>query len=318
LANVFISYARRDKTRVIQLAGALEAEGLSVWWDADLAPGGRYRTIIAEQLAGADCVVVVWTAAALQSDWVQDEAEEGRQRGVLIPVMLEPVRPPAGFRQVQAADLSQWTGGAQHPEFRALAFAVRSLVQRASAGGGVQAVAAPVAEPTGSDTPPPRPAQAAPREPTPAPQPAPAPAVVATPAARPFAITGLFFSLWSWAAVTATMSVLLVVLMAPDAPDLGAYLIFSGAPLVAGAMAFSARRVGVDRMAQRVAAWVTAVAFGLALAAFLATDRDGPSKLAPGMVEIGLLAASVVFAATVAVLTLARLAGRPPPPRRTP
>ena len=34
--------------------------------------------------------------AALEADWVQDEAEEGRQRGVLIPVLLEPVRAPAG------------------------------------------------------------------------------------------------------------------------------------------------------------------------------------------------------------------------------
>src|ERR1700736_2247408 len=97
----FISYARRDKERVLQLTSALEREGLSVWWDSDLVPGRRYRQMIAEQLTLADSVIVVWTAAALQSDWVQDEAEEGRQRGVLIPVILEPVRAPAGFRQVQ-------------------------------------------------------------------------------------------------------------------------------------------------------------------------------------------------------------------------
>jgi hypothetical protein len=133
LANVFISYARRDKDRVARLTEALEGEGLSVWWDSDLVPGRRYRTIIAEQLALADSVIVVWTAAALESDFVQDEAEDGRLRGVLIPVTLEPVRPPAGFRQVQAADLSQWTGSPQHPDFRTLVFAVRSLVQVADA-----------------------------------------------------------------------------------------------------------------------------------------------------------------------------------------
>ncbi len=133
MANVFISYARRDRDRVAKLTEALESEGLSVWWDSDLVPGRRYRTIIAEQLAVADSVIVVWTTAALDSDWVQDEAEEARQRGVLIPVTLELVRPPAGFRQVQAADLSQWTGAPQHPDFRSLLFAIRSLVQVAEA-----------------------------------------------------------------------------------------------------------------------------------------------------------------------------------------
>ena len=127
MANVFISYSRRDRDRVVALASALEAEGLSVWWDPNLVPGRRFRQMIAEQLAAADCVVVVWTQASLESDWVQDEAEEARQREALIPVKLEPVIAPAGFRQLQAADLSQWTGSRQHPEFRALVSAAQAL-----------------------------------------------------------------------------------------------------------------------------------------------------------------------------------------------
>jgi hypothetical protein len=129
--NVFISYSRRDRERVIQLADALQSEGLSVWWDPNLVPGRKFRQMIAEQLAAADCVVVVWTAASLESDWVQDEAEEARVRGVLIPVMMDPVKAPAGFRQVQAADLSQWSGNPQHPEFRALVQAAKTLAQMA-------------------------------------------------------------------------------------------------------------------------------------------------------------------------------------------
>jgi hypothetical protein len=138
VANVFISYARRDRDRVLALASALEGEGLSVWWDPNLVPGKRFRDIIAAELEAADSVVVVWTAASIQSDYVQDEAEEARIRGVLVPITLEPVKPPAGFRQVQAADLSQWTGAAQHPEFRMLLTAVRTLVAaaRAAEAGG--------------------------------------------------------------------------------------------------------------------------------------------------------------------------------------
>jgi hypothetical protein len=182
VANVFISYARRDRDRVLALASGLESEGLSVWWDPNLVPGKRFRDIIATELEAADSVVVVWTAASIQSDYVQDEAEEARLRGVLVPITLEPVKPPAGFRQVQAADLSQWTGSAQHPEFRMLLTAVRALVDAArrdaeadvaaprvvadapktsAAGTGAAAAAATTEAPS----PPPRAAPAAPQAP---------------------------------------------------------------------------------------------------------------------------------------------------------
>lgn len=133
VANIFVSYARRDRERVLALVSALEHEGLSVWWDPNLVPGKRFRDIIARELEAADSVVVVWTASSIQSDYVQDEAEDARERGVLVPVKLEPVKPPAGFRQVQAADLSQWTGSNQHPEFRILLSAVHTLVEAARA-----------------------------------------------------------------------------------------------------------------------------------------------------------------------------------------
>jgi hypothetical protein len=161
VANVFISYARRDRDRVVALATALEAQGLSVWWDPNLVPGRKFRHMIAEQLAAADSVVVVWTSASLESDWVQDEAEEARQRGVLIPVKMEPVQAPAGFRQVQAADLSQWTGSPEHPEFKSLIHAARSLVEMAreakvDPGGPSGAVAAPSDPPPSLATAPPQ------------------------------------------------------------------------------------------------------------------------------------------------------------------
>ena len=64
MANVFLSYARRDRERVLALASALEREGLSVWWDPNLVPGKRFRDIIARELSAADAVIVVWTAAS--------------------------------------------------------------------------------------------------------------------------------------------------------------------------------------------------------------------------------------------------------------
>ena len=194
MANVFVSYARRDREQVLGLVSALEHEGLSVWWDPNLVPGKRFRDIIARELAAADSVVVVWTAASIQSDYVQDEAEEARERGVLVPTTLEPVKPPAGFRQVQAADLRQWTGSNQHPEFRMLLRAVRTLVEAARADDASEARAEspaperapPASSPAGAATPPPPTVSSSAQRPTlsqPTAQPTGASSAAAAPAA---------------------------------------------------------------------------------------------------------------------------------------
>jgi hypothetical protein len=49
------------------------------------------------------------------SSWVQEEADEGRERGILIPLLIDPVKPPMGFRSVQTANLVNWNGEIQSP-----------------------------------------------------------------------------------------------------------------------------------------------------------------------------------------------------------
>jgi len=41
----------------------------------------------------------------MNSDWVLEEAEEGRRRKILVPILIEDVAPPLGFRRIQAAAL---------------------------------------------------------------------------------------------------------------------------------------------------------------------------------------------------------------------
>ena len=89
MADVFLSYAREDRDRAKALTGALEAAGLSVWWDRDLVPGPSYDDAIERELNGASCVLVLWSSRSIRSDWVKDEAEAGKARGVLINVLLE-------------------------------------------------------------------------------------------------------------------------------------------------------------------------------------------------------------------------------------
>lgn len=108
MADVFVSYARDDRDRVAPLVEAIVANGWSVWWDQEIGPGAAFRRVIEDELAAARCVVVVWTANSVESDWVNAEASEGLARRVLVPVRFEDIRIPLVFRQTQACDLFGW------------------------------------------------------------------------------------------------------------------------------------------------------------------------------------------------------------------
>ena len=100
--DVFVSYASTDRDRIAPLVQALEGGGWSVWWDRHLEAGTAFDREIQHALDESKCVIVVWTEASVESDWVLAEAGDGLERGILIPVMLDDVRPPLAFRRTHA------------------------------------------------------------------------------------------------------------------------------------------------------------------------------------------------------------------------
>ncbi len=118
MTDIFISYASSDRERIKPLVEALEKLGWSLWWDTAILPGVSWNDEIAHALDSARCVVVVWTSASIQSEWVKEESREGQKRHVLIPVLLDHVEIPLGFRGIQAANLADWQGHSEHPEFQ--------------------------------------------------------------------------------------------------------------------------------------------------------------------------------------------------------
>ena len=105
MKSIFLSYAREDASKAKKVASELERAGHDVWWDRDLGGGSRFAAAIEAELQRRDVVLVLWSQAALQSDWVKDEAAVGRDSGRLLPVLIEAVEPPLGFRQVQGVRL---------------------------------------------------------------------------------------------------------------------------------------------------------------------------------------------------------------------
>jgi hypothetical protein len=120
MADIFISFAHEDEARVQDLVRALEELGWSVFWDRHIPAGKTWRSYIGEALSEAHCVMVAWSRHSIGSQWVMEEADEGQKRSILVPVLLDAVEPPIGFRSIQAADLVEWAPGRPSPRFEQL------------------------------------------------------------------------------------------------------------------------------------------------------------------------------------------------------
>ncbi|MDD5269128.1 MAG: toll/interleukin-1 receptor domain-containing protein [Methylococcales bacterium] len=110
MSDIFLSYERRDLDRVKVLAAALESQGWSVFFDLTIPPGNNWRKFIEKEIDKCRCMVVAWSTYSVDSHWVCEEADIGRQRKILVPLFLDQVRPPLGFVSIQAANLVGWHG----------------------------------------------------------------------------------------------------------------------------------------------------------------------------------------------------------------
>lgn len=163
MADVFISYAREDRPRAELVTRGLQAMGLECFWDTEIPPGQTWSDYIESKLSVCKAVVVLWSAHSTGSQWVREEARMGRDKGKLIPAMLDNSPAPFGFGEVQAANLSNWRGEPNHADWMRFAGAVDAAVR----GPGA----------------PPRPAAAT--APPPQPQPQAAPQTFASPLQQP-------------------------------------------------------------------------------------------------------------------------------------
>jgi hypothetical protein len=110
MADVFVSYSRANRDRIVTVSDNLEESGYSVWWDRALAPGDDYAMLIEQQIDAAPCVVVAWSETARQSLWVRAEANEALDAGKLVQINLDRTRLPLPFSALNFVDFSGWTG----------------------------------------------------------------------------------------------------------------------------------------------------------------------------------------------------------------
>ncbi|HUO11471.1 MAG TPA: TIR domain-containing protein [Caulobacteraceae bacterium] len=149
MSDVFISYARSTADQARMVAEALRAAGYGVWRDDEIPAHRSFAEVIEERLKAARAVVVIWSAEAVKSEWVQSEADRARQDRKLVQLTIDGAPLPMPFDRIQCADLAGWNGDQAAQGWRKVAESVAALARSASLGEPSRAtvVAAPPAEP---------------------------------------------------------------------------------------------------------------------------------------------------------------------------
>jgi TolB-like protein/tetratricopeptide (TPR) repeat protein len=133
MADVFVSYCRRDKPRVAPLVAAIESMGWSVWWDPEIVPGQEFDRMIHAELAGAGAVLAVWTKDSVESRWVRGEARDGADRDILVPVRLDDATLPIDLRAFHTIDFSaDPDGDPRNPQVQDMLHALGAVIARDS------------------------------------------------------------------------------------------------------------------------------------------------------------------------------------------
>ncbi len=140
MSDIFISYARSTEAQAHQIAEALRGLGYSVWRDDELPAHRAYAEVIEERLHAAKAVLVIWSAEAVKSEWVQSEADHARADRKLVQLNIDGARLPMPFDRIQCANLSGWSGDLDATGWRKVVASIGELL------GGTVAAAAPAAD----------------------------------------------------------------------------------------------------------------------------------------------------------------------------
>jgi len=130
MVDVFISYKREERARCERIQEKLKALDLDVWFDARLTAGKRFDREIEEAVRGAKVVVVLWSPASVESEWVREEAGVGKARNVLAAIRINPCDLPFGFGTTHVEDIHEAEFADDHPAWLKILGRIGDLVGR--------------------------------------------------------------------------------------------------------------------------------------------------------------------------------------------
>ena len=108
MAQIFISYSRKDTGFARKLAGDLEKAGYEVWWDlTDLRGGDDWPRVIPAAIEASQYVIVVLSPNSATSDWVEKEYTQALSlHKKIIPIMLAQSSVPFALNTINYIDFT--------------------------------------------------------------------------------------------------------------------------------------------------------------------------------------------------------------------
>jgi hypothetical protein len=108
MAQIFISYSRKDIGFVRTLARDLEKAGYDVWWDiSDLRGGDDWLRVIPAAIESSEYFIVVLSPNTVTSEWVRKEyAQALSLRKKIIPIMLARSSVPFALNTINYVDFT--------------------------------------------------------------------------------------------------------------------------------------------------------------------------------------------------------------------
>ena len=96
---VFISYATADRTEALKVCKAIERHGTTCWISMrDVPPGANYQEAIVQSLRDARAIVLVFSAAANNSDEIKKELSlASRYQVPVIALRIKDIEPSDAF-----------------------------------------------------------------------------------------------------------------------------------------------------------------------------------------------------------------------------
>ena len=105
MSDVYVSYASRDREAVRPILDALRSAGLGVVDDQSPVRGADFAEALAAELDAARCVLIVWSKAAEDSQWVQSEMRQVMKAWSsdrLVLAALDDTPLPTGLKDLHA------------------------------------------------------------------------------------------------------------------------------------------------------------------------------------------------------------------------
>jgi hypothetical protein len=109
MVHVFISYADKDKQRVIPVLDPLRSiQGVKVFFaEESISPGVEISKIIEDAIRTCDLFLVFYSISASQSNYVQQEIGLAKATNKLtVPILLDGTKPNAMLLGLNYVDLS--------------------------------------------------------------------------------------------------------------------------------------------------------------------------------------------------------------------